>query len=256
MRQTAEEVVYAVQLAGGGYDELTKQQYDALDAMQQATGDYSQRIVEMRREEFKNIEDAAVRLGIVEADLGAKRAEAAAKEAELRRASAAKAQEELDTFQAEELARTKAASDQRLEIDKKAAEVLFNLAITQNGKMLANAIVANKKMGDIARAALGNVASGLGDIAMIQATKYAAEGLYPQAAGMAVAGTLAYTVAGVLGADKKANAGPPTERQQPVQNYAYNLRIDAAFADSESVSRRFAQMQEGARQRGLIAGMA
>lgn len=256
VRQTAEDIVYAVQLAGGGYAELTKQQYEAYEEAARVTGDYSSRIVEMRREEFKNIEDAAVRLGIVEADLGAKRAEAAEKEAELRRQSAAKAKEELDTFQAEELARTKAASDQRLEIDKKAAEVLFNLAITQNGKMLANAIVANKKMGDIARAALGNVASGLGDIAMIQATKYAAEGLYPQAAGMAVAGTLAYTVAGVLGADKKANAGPPTERQQPVQNYAYNLRIDSTFADSESISRRFAQMQEGARQRGLITAAA
>ncbi len=256
VRQTADDVVYAVEVAGGGYEELTKMQYEALDAMQQQTGDYSQRIVEMRREEFKNIEDAAVALGIVEADLGAKRAEAAEKEAELRRQSAAKAKEELDTFQAEELERTKAAADQRLQIDKKAAEVLFNLAVTQNGKMLANAIVANKKMGEIARAALGNVASGLGDIAMIKSAEYAAEGLWPQASGMAVAGTLAYTVAAALGAEKKANAGPPTERQQPVQNYAYNLRIDSTFADSESISRRFAQMQEGARQRGLITGMA
>jgi hypothetical protein len=256
VRQTAEDIVYAVQVAGGGYAELTKMQYEAYEEAARVTGDYSVRIVEMRREEFKNIEDAAVRLGIVEADLGAKRAEAAAKEAELRRASAAKAQEELDTFQAEELERTKAAADQRLQIDKKAAEVLFNLAVTQNGKMLANAIVANKKMGEIARAALGNVASGLGDIAMIKSAEYAAEGLWPQASGMAVAGTLAYTVAAALGADKKANAGPPTERQQPVQNYAYNLRIDSTFADSESISRRFAQMQEGARQRGLITAAA
>ena len=105
---------------------------------------------------------------------------------------------------------------------------------------------------------MGNVASGLGDLAMIKSGAYAAEGLFPQAAGMAAVGTLAYTVSGLLGADKKANAGPPTEtkREQPVQNYAYNLRIDAAFADSESISRRFAQMQEGARARGLVPGMA
>ena len=134
--------------------------------------------------------------------------------------------------------------------------VLFNLAVIQNGKMLANAIVGNKKMSEVARAALGNVASGLGDIAMVKSAEYAAEGLWPQATGMAVAGTLGYTIAAALGADKKANAGPPTERAQPVQNYAYNLRIDAAFADSESVSRRFAQMQEGARQRGLITAAA
>jgi hypothetical protein len=143
-----------------------------------------------------------------------------------------------------------------LKIDKDAMAVVFNLAVTQNGKMLANAIAGNKKMSEVARAALGNVASGLGDIAMVKSATYAAEGLFPQAAGMAVAGTLGYTIAAVLGADKKANAGPPTERQQPVQNYAYNLRIDSTFADSESISRRFAQMQEGARQRGLITGMA
>jgi hypothetical protein len=91
---------------------------------------------------------------------------------------------------------------------------------------------------------------------MIKSAEYAAEGLWPQAAGMAAAGTLGYTIAAALGGDKKANAGPPTERAQPVQNYAYNLRIDASFADSESISRRFAQMQEGARQRGLITAAA
>ena len=134
--------------------------------------------------------------------------------------------------------------------------LVFNLAVTQNGKLLANAIVGNKKMSEVARAALGNVASGLGDIAMVKSAEYAAEGLWPQASAMAVAGTLGYTIAAALGGEKKANAGPPTERQQPVQNYAYNLRIDSTFADSESISRRFAQMQEGARQRGLITGMA
>jgi hypothetical protein len=153
-------------------------------------------------------------------------------------------------------AKAKAAADQEVEDEKARKALLFNLAVTQNAKMLASAIAANKSMAEVARAAIGNVVSGLGDKAMVEAGAYAAEGNFTQATAMAVAGTTAYTIAAALGAQKKPNAGPPTERQQPVQNYAYNLRIDAAFADSESISRRFAQMQEGARQRGLIAGAA
>lgn len=153
-------------------------------------------------------------------------------------------------------AKAKAAADQEVEDEKARKTLLFNLAVTQNGKMLANAIVANKSMADVARAAIGNVVSGLGDKAMMEAGEAAVAGNFGQAAGYAAVGTTMYTVAAALGAQKKPNAGPPTERQQPVQNYAYNLRIDAAFADSESISRRFAQMQEGARQRGLIPGAA
>lgn len=153
-------------------------------------------------------------------------------------------------------AKAKAAADQEVEDEKARKTLLFNLAVTQNGKMLANAIVANKSMAEVARAAIGNVVSGLGDKAMMEAGEAAVAGNFGQAAGYAAVGTTMYTVAAALGAQKKPNAGPPTERQQPVQNYAYNLRIDAAFADSESISRRFAQMQEGARARGLIAGAA
>jgi len=153
-------------------------------------------------------------------------------------------------------AKAKAAADQEVEDEKARKVLLFNLAVTQNGKMLANAIVTNKSMADVARAAIGNVVSGLGDKAMMEAGEAAVAGNFGQAAGYAAVGTTMYTVAAALGAQKKPNAGPPTERQQPVQNYAYNLRIDAAFADSESISRRFAQMQEGARARGLIAGAA
>lgn len=153
-------------------------------------------------------------------------------------------------------AKAKAAADQEVEDEKARKTLLFNLAVTQNAKMLGAAIAANKSMAEVARAAIGNVVSGLGDKAMMEAAEYAVKGEFTQATAMATVGTTMYTVAAALGAQKKPNAGPPTERQQPVQNYAYNLRIDAAFADSESISRRFAQMQEGARQRGLIPGAA
>jgi hypothetical protein len=256
MRQTADDTtVYAVEVEEG-YQRITKAQYDALDKMQEQSGDYSQRIMEMSREDFANMERYADSVYLNDIELNEKRLEA-------QREHERKTQEGTDARMAamrdarKKLLEEEAElADQRLKIDKDAMAVVFNLAVTQNGKMLANAIAGNKKMSEVARAALGNVASGLGDIAMVKSATYAAEGLFPQAAGMAVAGTLGYTIAAVLGADKKANAGPPTERQQPVQNYAYNLRIDSTFADSESISRRFAQMQEGARQRGLITGMA
>jgi len=256
VRTTAEDVVYAVQLAEGGYEQITKAQYDALDKMQEQSGDYSQRIMEMSRSDFDGMAALGDRMYLNEIELNEKRLEAAREHA-----AKVKTEEELVLqgkldLMMEEMEAIQVAKEKVIADDKAAKALMFNLAVIQNGKMLANAIVGNKKMSEVARAALGNVASGLGDIAMVKSAEYAAEGLWPQATGMAVAGTLGYTIAAALGADKKANAGPPTERAQPVQNYAYNLRIDSTFADSESISRRFAQMQEGARQRGLITGMA
>jgi hypothetical protein len=256
VRTTAEDVVYAVQLAEGGYEQITKAQYDALDKMQEQSGDYSQRIMEMSRSDFDGMAALGDRMYLNEIELNEKRLEAAREHAaKVKTEEELVAQGKLDLMM-EEMEAIQVAKEKQIADDKAAKALMFNLAVVQNGKLLANAIAGNKKMSEVARAALGNVASGLGDIAMVKSAEYAAEGLFPQAAGMAAAGTLGYTIAAVLGADKKANAGPPTERVQPVQNYAYNLRIDSTFADSESISRRFAQMQEGARQRGLITGMA
>jgi hypothetical protein len=256
VRTTAEDVVYAVQLAEGGYEQITKAQYDALDKMQEQSGDYSQRIMEMSRSDFDGMAALGDRMYLNEIELNEKRLEAAREHAaKVKTEEELVAQGKLDLMM-EEMEAIQVAKEKQIADDKAAKALMFNLAVIQNGKLLANAIAGNKKMSEVARAALGNVASGLGDVAMVKSAEYAAEGLFPQAAGMAAAGTLGYTIAAVLGADKKANAGPPTERVQPVQNYAYNLRIDSTFADSESISRRFAQMQEGARQRGLITGMA
>jgi hypothetical protein len=260
VKQAADDTVYAFALAEGGYAELTKSQADFLLASETMLGDSSSRVMEMKRAEFDNLEKLGESAYLNDIELNTKRIEAA-EAAQRDHAAKVKAEEELvlqgklDAITAE-MEAIQVAKEKEIADDKAAKATLFNLAVTQNGKMLASAIVGNKKMSEVARAALGNVASGLGDIAMVEAGKYAAAGDYPQASAMAVAGTLGYTIAAALGAEKKPNAGPPTERAQPVQNYAYNLRIDAAFADSESVSRRFAQMQEGARQRGLITAAA
>lgn len=260
VKEAADDTVYAFQLAEGGYAKLTKSQADFLLASETMLGDSSSRVMEMTQAEFDGQAALGDKMYLAEIDMQTKRAEAADK---FRAEQAAKLKTEQDInehekaeYDARELKRVQDLEKAKADEQRAAMALVFNLAVIQSGKLLANAIVGNKKMGEVARAALGNVASGLGDVAMVKSAEYAAEGLYPQAAGMAVAGTLGYTIAAALGADKKANAGPPTERQQPVQNYAYNLRIDSAFADSESISRRFAQMQEGARQRGLITAAA
>ena len=252
----AEDLMLKVQDLGDGmFKILTDAEAAAMQAAADAAGNTATVYYEMKQSEYATLEamkadhDYAMLATNTLYDNARLKAEEDRKAAE----EATKAAED-----AKELKRVDDLEKAKAATILKAKQVVFDLTITQNAKMLAAAIVAEKSASDIARAAMGNVASGLGDLAMIKSGAYAAEGLFPQAAGMAVVGTTAYTIAGLLGADKKANAGPPTEskREQPVQNYAYNLRVDAAFADSESISRRFAQMQEGARARGLVPGMA
>ena len=248
------------ELADGTLKILTDAEAAALEAAAEAAGSTMTTVIEIKRSEYEQLEqmkadhDFAM-LGIQTATDNAKLAQEAKVAAE-RADSAAKAQAELEAAQAEAEAYAAERADGRLKMDKKTAQQVYEVTVATNAKMIAASIAANKSMSEIARAAIGNIISAIGDKAMIEAGEMAAAGNFAQATAMAAAGTAAYTIAATLGAQKKPNAGPPTERQQPVQNYAYNLRIDAAFADSESISRRFAQMQEGARQRGLIAGAA
>lgn len=137
--------------------------------------------------------------------------------------------------------------------EKSIRQMNFDAVVGQNAKMLAIAIVNKKKASDIARAIVGNTVSAYGDAAMVKAGIEAADGNWVQAGQLTAAGFAAYLVAASLGADQQKKATtPPTERAAPVQNYSYSLRVDAAFADGEAVSRHFARMQDGARQRGLI----
>lgn len=136
---------------------------------------------------------------------------------------------------------------------KEARQLDFDAIVGQNAKMVAIAIVNKKKASDIARAVVGNTVNAYGDAAMVKAGIEAADGNWAQAGQLTAAGFAAYLVAAALGSDQKGKAStPPTQRATPVQNTSYSLRVDAAFADGESVSRHFARMQDGARQRGLI----
>lgn len=127
------------------------------------------------------------------------------------------------------------------------------------GSAAAQQLVTGKKAAkvaeDLARQAIGGQISALGDEAMAKAAIYAAA-LNPLAVPMAAAGVAAYAAAAALGSSaKKASSGTPAAAA-PVQaapvNTSFNLRVDAAFADGESIARQFAMMQQAAQRRGLV----
>ena len=89
---------------------------------------------------------------------------------------------------------------------------------------------------------------------MIKSGLAAAAGNFGEAAAFSVVGTLAYAAAAKLAPSEKTKTTPPAAVTYgaSTSNVSYNLRVDATFADGESVARRFAEMQQGAQRRGLI----
>jgi len=126
-------------------------------------------------------------------------------------------------------------------------------------KLVVQEMVAGKNglkvMADLARKAIGDAISAKGDEAMAQAAIYAAS-LNPLAIPMAAAGAAAYAAAAALGSGAKKAASSTPAAAAPVQaapvNTSFNLRVDAAFADGESIARQFAMMQQSAQRRGLV----
>lgn len=152
-------------------------------------------------------------------------------------------------------AKDKADAEADFNAKKAFAEDLFQV----KGKILVQELMAGKKASkvaaDMARKFLGDAISGLGDQAMAKATIYAAE-LNPLAIPMAAAGVAAYAAASYLGstAKKSSSSTPASAAAAPAApvNTSFNLRVDAAFADGESIARQFAMMQRSAQRRGLV----
>lgn len=159
----------------------------------------------------------------------------------------------------------KAAREKKEEEDNKAKDAkiaadkaVFAEYVAQNAKQVAIGLASGKKLADIARAQLGNVVNGLGDKAMIEAGVMYAAGDIPGAALMTAAGMAAYAAGTALGATakKQTAATPAAAATAAPQNIAYNLRVDAAFADGELVARQFSRMQREAGRRGFATAGA
>jgi hypothetical protein len=153
-------------------------------------------------------------------------------------------------FAAGERAKEKAAHDEKVNQLTAGFQEYGKLA----GQQLAEGEKASKVAEKLAKKALGAQISALGDKAMVEAAIFAAA-FNPMAIPMAAAGVAAYAAAAALGAEgKKATTATPASAAPaaaPV-NTAFNLRVDAAFADGESIARQFAMMQRSAQSRGLV----
>lgn len=192
-----------------------------------------------------------------------------------------KQQTDMDRFNAEAEAKQKAAAEKAYAdglnavVTKARAEEAAKLAIEEEAmqsrkamaldlfqvkaKLLVQEMAIGKNgfkvMADMARKAIGDAISAKGDEAMAQAAIYAAA-FNPQAIPMAAAGVAAYAAAAMLGSSAKKSASSTPAAVAPVQaapvNTSFNLRVDAAFADGESIARQFAMMQRNAQARGLV----
>jgi len=157
----------------------------------------------------------------------------------------------------EKAAKDKKLADEQADYDARKAMALDLFQVKAKLLVQEMAIGKNsfKSMADMARKAIGDAISAKGDEAMAQAAIYAAA-FNPQAIPMAAAGVAAYAAAAMLGSSAKKSASSTPAAVAPVQaapvNTSFNLRVDAAFADGESIARQFAMMQRNAQARGLV----
>ena len=148
----------------------------------------------------------------------------------------------------------KADEQAAFDFRKGLAEDLFQV----KAKLLVQEMMAGKSAtkvaAEMARKAIGDAISAKGDEAMAQAAIYAAS-FNPMAIPMAAAGVAAYAAAAALGSSAKKGSSATPASAAPAAapvNTSFNLRVDAAFADGESIARQFAMMQRSAQRRGLV----
>lgn len=162
-------------------------------------------------------------------------------------------------FEVDEAAKKVALAEQtaaaEAAVQAKFLSDVYVLTVNNSAKMLAVDLQDKEKSKTAAQRATAAVVQGLGDMAMVKSGLAAAGGNFGEAAAYSVAGTLAYAVAAKLAPSEKTKTTAPAAANTgggSTTNTSYNLRVDAAFADGESVARRFAEMQQGAQRRGLI----
>jgi hypothetical protein len=161
---------------------------------------------------------------------------------------------EIDEINRKKALREQAAAEEAASWAKLKAD-LYTLTVNNSAKMLAVDLQDKEKSKTAAQRATAAVVQGLGDMAMVKSGLAAAAGNFGEAAAFSVVGTLAYGIAAKLAPSEKTKTTAPaaaTGGGGGNSTTNYNLRVDAAFADGESVARRFAEMQQGAQRRGLI----
>ena len=139
-----------------------------------------------------------------------------------------------------------------------AHSAFYDKWVAGQAKMVGTAIGNGEKMADIGRKAIGAIISALGDEMIARASIATFSGNFAAAGGLTVAATAAYAAAAYLGATgKKATTATPATAAAPAvtnNQTNFNLKVDAAFADEESIARSFARAQNLASNRYMAAG--
>ena len=246
-----------------GLQELTAESVAAIQASEVAYGDSTTSIITTTRSKLDAMlaQDAAANAAMEKQkaeslDRIAKEKErrAAEDDAIIQARSQMAIQFEIDEFNRKKALREQAAAEEAASWAKLKGD-LYTLTVNNSAKMLAVDLQDKEKSKTAAQRATAAVVQGLGDMAMVKSGLAAAAGNFGEAAAFSVIGTLAYGVAAKLAPSEKTKTTAPAAANTgggSTTNTSYNLRVDAAFADGESVARRFAEMQQGAQRRGLI----
>lgn len=141
---------------------------------------------------------------------------------------------------------------------EEANSAFYDKWVAGQAKMVGTAIGNGEKMADIGRTAIGTIISALGDEMIARASIATFSGNIAGGIGLTAAATAAYATAALLGASgkKASTATAATAAPAAVTNNQtnFNLRVDAAFADEESIARSFARAQSLASNRYMAAG--
>ena len=259
----AEDPIAYARVYSDGLQELTAESVAAIQASELAYGEAQTSIITTTRSKLDAMlaadADANAAMEKQKADslarIAAEKERRAAEDAEIVSArSAAEYQFEVDEANkkialAEQTAQQEAAAFAKLKGD------LYTLTVNNSAKMLAVDLQDKEKSKTAAQRATAAVVQGLGDMAMVKSGLAAAAGNWGEAAAFSAIGTIAYGLAAKLAPSEKTKTTAPVAANTgggSTTNTSYNLRVDAAFADGESVARRFAEMQQGAQRRGLI----
>jgi hypothetical protein len=255
-------IAYA-RMYAGMLVQLSAESVEAVKAMEAASGETNTSLITTTQSKLDTMlaanREANAKLvaeEIATADKIAKeKARRAEEDAQIVAARSAMAiQFEIDEFNRKKALREQAAAEEAASWAKLKGD-LYTLTVNNSAKMLAVDLQDKEKSKTAAQRATAAVIQGLGDMAMVKSGLAAAAGNFAEAAGFSVVGTLAYGIAAKLAPSEKTKTTAPaaaTGGGGGTTNTSYNLRVDAAFADGESVARRFAEMQQGAQRRGLI----
>jgi len=143
---------------------------------------------------------------------------------------------------------------------EEAHDAFYDKWVANQARMVGAAIGNGEKMSDIGQKAIGMVISALGDEMLARASIATFEGNFAGAAGLTAGAIAAFATATALGASGKkgTTATAATAAAPSVTNNQtnFNLKVDAAFADEESIARSFARAQSYASNRYMAAGYA